>query len=227
MLGRSSDWGKMMHMHNGMHTRVAYCVTDLPLLRVRGLLILGPFLDHSEHSTVHFPSLNHCMRGWGRGPARPEQVAAVPYRTGARRTSWPRARREHDAKSREIGSGSSPAWNRRAPRSYRSARADLIHCIPRHHVHAARYREPVAVKRVGRSHRGSSQGTGATLGDSQPGQAGATTADGPRAESTAERDGARSLVRATSHTPLVCKPSSRIHTRAAQGALYYLTLFSI
>ena len=84
--------------------------------------------------------------------------------TGARRTSRPRARREHDAKSREIGSGSSPAWNRRAPRSYRSARADLIHCIPRHHVHAARYREPVAVRRVGRSHRGSSQGTGAAAG---------------------------------------------------------------
>lgn len=36
----------MMHMHNGMHTRVAYCVTDLPLSRVKGLLIWGPFLDH-------------------------------------------------------------------------------------------------------------------------------------------------------------------------------------
>ena len=151
--------------------------------------------------------------------------------TGARRTSRPRARREHDAKSREIGSGSSPAWNRRAPRSYRSARAaDWLHCI-RHRmiVYTARHtlREPVAVRRVGRSHRGSSQGTGAAagrdrLGDvTAPGQAGATTADGPRAESTgtAERDGAsRSLV--TQPLQPSSKPSSRIHTRAAQGALY-------
>ena len=97
MLGRSSDWGKMMHMHNGMHTRVAYCVTDLPLLRVRGLLILGPFLDHKTHSTVHFPSLNHCAGvGAGSGAAGAGGGGTVPYGrssdvVAARKT---RARRE-------------------------------------------------------------------------------------------------------------------------------------
>ena len=88
----------MMHMHNGMHTRVAYCVTDLPLLRVRGLLILGPFLDHRRIVLYIFLPLT-TVRGWGRGPARPEQVAAVrtvPYGrssdvVAARKT---RARRE-------------------------------------------------------------------------------------------------------------------------------------
>ena len=99
MLGRSSDWGKMMHMHNGMHTRVAYCVTDLPLLRVRGLLILGPFLDHKTHSTVHFPSLNHCAGVGRRGPGsgRGEQVAAVRALVGRRG----RAQDESTTRNRE------------------------------------------------------------------------------------------------------------------------------
>jgi hypothetical protein len=136
-------------------------------------------------------------------------VAAVRALVG-RATSRPRARREHDAKSREIGSGSSPAWNRRAPRSYRSARAELIHCIPA----GTTLHGPYTPHDTGNLwlcgvwdvhievlHRAQARPRGATLGDSQPGQAGATTADGPRAESTA-RSGTVQRGR-SSHTPLV------------------------